>query len=266
LEQEADRHVVPRASVLFGARGAPRSAPFFRLPCRFAKKIAIDLAHARLHGDGPRDSVRTVTRSSQATGKPMTIRSWLPVAFAVVGALVVGSWAGSAHAQAAKEDLTTLEKSLTEQHDALSTSDCATACRALASIRRAADKICALDPGDRCVSGRAKADDATRRVRDACPECAIATAPSEPRREDRAMTKGGASQKATKASEDPGASPVSTPTAQSAPPSESKRGGCAGCTTTRGGPGDLAGGALAVLALALVVSRRRSRAQRASRT
>jgi hypothetical protein len=215
----------------------------------------MEMAHARLHGDGPRDSVRAVTRSSR-----------LPVALAVAGALVVGTWSGSAHAQAAKEDLTTLEKSLDEQHDALSTSDCATACRALASIRRAADKICALDPGDRCVSGRAKADDATRRVREACPECAIATAPSEPRREDRAMTKGGTSQKATKASEDPGASPVSTPTAQSAPPSESKRGGCAGCTTTRGGPGDLAGGALAVLALALVVSRRRSRAQRASRT
>lgn len=222
----------------------------------------MELARARLHGEGPRDSVRAVTRPSQ----PSAPRSRLPVALAVAGALALGSWAGSARAQAAKEDVTTLEKSLAEQHDALSTSDCATACRALASIRRAADKICALDPGDRCIKGRAKADDATRRVREACPECAIATAPSEPRREDRAMTKGGASQKATKASEDPGASPVSTPTAQSAPPSESKRGGCAGCTTTRGGPGDLAGGALAVAALALVVRRRRSRAQRAPRT
>lgn len=197
----------------------------------------------------------------------VTRSSRLPVALAVAGALVVGSWSGSARAQAAKEDLTTLEKSLTEQHDALSTSDCATACRALASIRRAADKICALDPGDRCAAGRAKADDATRRVREACPECAIATAPSEPRREDRAMTKGGTSRKATEASEGTGASsPASTPTAQAAPPSESKRGGCAGCTTTRGAPGDLAGGALAVAALALVVRRRRSRARHASRT
>ena len=180
----------------------------------------------------------------------------LAVAIAVAGGLALGSFAGSARAQAAKEDLTTLERSLTEQHDALSTSDCATACRALASIRRAADKICALDPGDRCTAGRAKADDATRRVREACPECAIASAPSEPtRREERAMTKGGSS----KASEDPGArtAPDAAPVVQAAPPSESKRGGCAGCTTTRGGPGDLAGGVLALAALALVVVRRR---------
>jgi hypothetical protein len=174
------------------------------------------------------------------------------IAIAVVAAL---GFEGSARAQSAKEDLTTLEKSLTEQHDALSTSDCATACRALASIRRAADKICALEPGDRCTAGRAKADDATRRVREACPECAIASAPPEaPRREDRAMTKGGGSPKASEAT-GPGAE--AAPVAQSAPPSESKRGGCAGCTTTRGGPGDLAGGVLAVAALALVVARRR---------
>ena len=209
-----------------------------------------------------------MTRLPQPTSQPTAARSRLPAAIAVAGALALGSWAGSARAQAAaqvpKEDVTTLEKSLAEQHDALSTSDCATACRALASIRRAADKICALDPGERCSAGRAKADDATRRVREACPECAIATAPpSEPRREDRAMTKKGA---APKASEDPGASaasPGSMPTvAQAAPASESKRGGCAGCTTTRGGRGDdLAGGALAVAALALVMSRRRARAK-----
>jgi hypothetical protein len=233
----------------------------------------MDLAHARLHGDGLRDSVRAVTRSSKPASTSIAARSRLPVALAVAGALAVGSWAGTARAQAAtqaaKEDVTTLERSLAEQHDALSTSDCATACRALASIRRAADKICALDPGDRCLAGRAKADDATRRVREACPECAIATAPpSEPRREDRAMTKGGTTQKAPKASEDAAASaasPGSISTVQSAPPSESKRGGCAGCTTTPAGSGDLAGGALAIAALALVASRRRSRAKRASR-
>jgi len=183
---------------------------------------------------------------------------------AVLAALAIVAAPRSARAQgarpgasgAAPDDLTTLEKSLTEQHDALSTTDCATACRALASIRRAADKICALDPGDRCAAGRAKADDAARRVRDACPECAIAAVPAEPkpRPEDRAMTKGGTKPAQVAPSPtDEGSVP------QSAPPAESKRGGCAGCTTaTRSAaPRDLASGALAALALAFVLRRRR---------
>jgi MYXO-CTERM domain-containing protein len=147
-----------------------------------------------------------------------------------------------------KDDVTALEKKLTEEHAALSTADCATACRALASIRRAADKICALEPGERCEAGRAKAKDATRRVREACPECAIASGPPKPapptEREERAMTKGGA------------ASADAVPA--SAPPSESKRGGCAGCTTAPTSPGDLTTAALAFTALALVLRRRRS--------
>jgi hypothetical protein len=201
-----------------------------------------------------------LSRSRSGSRSPAG-RAAAAVALAV--GLAVGSEAGAARAQrepgspggaASKDDLTTLERSLAEQHDALSTSDCANACRALASIRRAADKICALDPGDRCAAGRAKADDATRRVREACPECAIATAAPEPKpREERAMTKG-----ASKAAEVPQRGSDAVPTAQAAgPPSESKRGGCAGCATTRAAPGDLAGGVLAAVALALVLRRRR---------
>ena len=183
----------------------------------------------------------------------------------VAGALAIATGAATARAAPStsgdvmtqREQLIALERSLDEQHDALSTSDCATACRALASILRAADKICALDPGDRCAAGRAKADDATRRVREACPECAIAsTAPEpKPRPEDRAMTKGG-----TKAAQPPEASSEQGVTVQaSAPPSESKRGGCAGCTTTSAAPVDVGGGILAGLALALGLARRRRR-------
>jgi MYXO-CTERM domain-containing protein len=171
----------------------------------------------------------------------------LVIASAVTIVLASAGTSSHARAQGAKDDVTTLEKNLAQEHDALSTSDCATACRALASIRRAADKICALDPGERCARGRAKADDATRRVREACPECAIAVAPPQPappKTEDRAMTKGGA------------ATDVEVVTA-SAPPSESKRGGCAGCTTSSSTPNDLAFGALAFGALALVMRRRK---------
>ena len=202
----------------------------------------------------------------RAKRRPRSSR--LVVAIAVAGALAATSFSAVASAQvtsapAAKEDLTTLEKSLSEQHDALSTSDCATACRALASIRRAADKICALDPGDRCAAGRAKAEDATRRVRDACPECAIASARPEPApgKEERAMTKGGTG---SKAAESPPAPSPDMATVQAGPPSESKRGGCAGCTTTSAAPGDLAGGVLAGLALAFAVARRRRRVRPSS--
>ena len=41
------------------------------------------------------------------------------------------------------------------------------------------------------------------------------------------------------------------------PPSESKRGGCAGCTTTKATHGDVAGLALVVMALAGMLRRRR---------
>lgn len=146
-----------------------------------------------------------------------------------------------------KEDATTLERNLASETATLSTADCTTACRALASIRRAADKLCELEPGERCAAGRAKADEATRRVREACPECAIATAPAKPRpvQEERAMTKAGSAD--------------AVATAASAPPSESKRGGCAGCATTPVGPGDLTTAALAVCALAFTLRRGRRR-------
>jgi MYXO-CTERM domain-containing protein len=156
---------------------------------------------------------------------------------------------GPTGATGGKDELSNLERNLASESAALSTADCTTACRALASIRRAADKICALEPGDRCAAGRAKADEATKRVRDACPECAIATAPPKPapEREERAMTKGGAQPTADSAS----------PVTAASPPSESKRGGCAGCATTPTSPGDLTTAALAISALAFTLRRRR---------
>lgn len=165
----------------------------------------------------------------------------------------------AAHAQpSSKDEITTLEKELASQATALSTADCTSACRALASIRRAADKICALDSGDRCAAARAKADEATKRVRAACPDCALASAPggalpspppapaTEPKPADVPAKGGGA-----KKGDDVEA------TTASAPPSESKRGGCAGCATTKATHGDLAGVALVVAALVRMLRRRR---------
>lgn len=132
-------------------------------------------------------------------------------------------------------DVRALERQLADEHAALSTTDCHAACRALASIRRAAEKICALEPGPRCEGARAKADEATRRVREACPDCVVAAAPApEPAPE------------AVKADHE-----AVTRTA----PAES-RGGCRSCATT-GGETDRSDLAIVAVAIAACLKRKK---------
>jgi len=143
--------------------------------------------------------------------------------------------------------LAEMSRSLDEEIAQLSTSDCELACQALASIRRAAEGICALDQGVRCASARERAAAATRRVREACPGCAAARATEPGRREDAYAGNDVAVAKAT-----------------SEVPPESRRGGCAGCTASgsdRGGGGGAAALAAASLALALAARGRRRRAR-----
>ena len=141
--------------------------------------------------------------------------------------------ARSAHA----DEVSDLEKSLNEQHDALTTTDCTTACQALASIRRAADRICALESGPRCVAAQAKVFEDTRKVRDACPQCAAATTTPLPE---------------SKPKSEPGPAPTMV-SAQSEP----GRGGCASCETGGVAPSDLGVVALGALALVRLLRRRR---------
>ncbi|MEM1028936.1 MAG: hypothetical protein AAGN82_01230 [Myxococcota bacterium] len=62
-----------------------------------------------------------------------------------------------------------------------STADCATACRALASLRRSAESLCALDPGPPCDSARERLERARDRVAARCPNCEVAAStPREP--------------------------------------------------------------------------------------
>ncbi len=49
---------------------------------------------------------------------------------------------------------------------------CETACEALASMKRAAERICALDP-DRCSDARARVERATERVLSQCHDCEL---------------------------------------------------------------------------------------------
>jgi MYXO-CTERM domain-containing protein len=127
--------------------------------------------------------------------------------------------------------------------------DCATACKALDSMRRAADRLCQLDPGDRCAKARQKVSDATARVNASCPSCAQPTSNA---------VAGGAGQ--------PPAAPPAP--AEASGPSESKEavaqesaprkgGGCAGCTSAPGGDGLAV--VLGVGGLVLLGARRRRR-------
>jgi hypothetical protein len=48
---------------------------------------------------------------------------------------------------------------------------CETACDALAAMRKAADRVCDIAPGERCDAARARVASAEKRVLEACPEC-----------------------------------------------------------------------------------------------
>jgi hypothetical protein len=50
-------------------------------------------------------------------------------------------------------------------------SDCATACRALESMERAAEHLCALDSGSECGRARERLEAARQRVRASCGGC-----------------------------------------------------------------------------------------------
>jgi hypothetical protein len=81
---------------------------------------------------------------------------------------------------------------LSEEERALAAGDCETMCKALHSMARAAQRICALAEGgndadrQRCVDAKARVEEATKRVLAACPACnpsppyAPATVPPPP--------------------------------------------------------------------------------------
>jgi MYXO-CTERM domain-containing protein len=159
---------------------------------------------------------------------------------------VVWGWSGSSAAQvsstadAGAGEVTSLQKQLARDYEALSTGDCTVACQALASMQRVVDRICALDPGPPCTEARARLADAENRVRSACPECAV--------------TAVGAETTSRATGEDRAPAP--------APPAESPRsGGCAGCAVS---DEDRTSGAALAVACALAAWVRRRRRARGS--
>lgn len=137
-----------------------------------------------------------------------------------------------------------IETSLARLGDGLATHACDEACRALGSMKRAADRICQLEVGERCEQARARCEEATRRVREACPECALA---SKEAPKDQVV-----------AQREPQAGAAKTESVQTEPTR-----GCASCSTSSGGlleSGTLGG--LTALALGALRRRRRGTARR----
>lgn len=149
----------------------------------------------------------------------------------------------SADAFGAEDSVESLQKQLQDEVTALSTQDCVMACKALGSIRRAADRICALEQGPRCIDARSKADDAQRRVQAACPDCHIAAAKPKPEDEERRAAEPAAG--------------ADKPMTKSAPPAERGGRGCGSCSTA----GSTSSGDLSVLVLAALAVARRLRAR-----
>lgn len=193
-------------------------------------------------------------------GEPVSPRRSMRTALTVMALAIVGATSFvSARGQAATE-LEAAEHELDEQAQRLATfsrssakSECDEACRALASMRRAAEKICALSPGDRCEAAKAKADGAAARVREACPSCAIA-APSTAK----------PAPEPSKSKEDESGTKDLRATAQAAPapPSEPRRGGCASCATTGSGTGSDLGVTILAFGLTSRLLRKRARQRR----
>ncbi|MEO7096183.1 MAG: hypothetical protein ABI175_23185 [Polyangiales bacterium] len=149
----------------------------------------------------------------------MSLARPLLLAVTALGALV--STRASAQASAGDPAIaTTMNEAwgeLVEEERALAGGDCVTMCKALQSMARAAQRICALAEGgaeadrQRCVDARAKVEEATKRVLAACPACnpsppyAPATVPPPPGTVPPSPTEDMSEDKATVAKESVGA-------------------------------------------------------------
>lgn len=175
------------------------------------------------------------------------------VALVATTAFPTLAFAADAGAPKSDHEAATLSANIQEQLELLSR-DCTTACRALQSIQRAADRICELEPGDRCKDARSKADDAARKVHASCPDCVIAQAP--PRKDlDKQQDErvhAGESKKGSATSADAAPVPASAPQSESV-----KSGGCRSCNESGTSPSDFAPALLAIFAVLGLRKRRR---------
>ncbi|MEQ9318718.1 MAG: MYXO-CTERM sorting domain-containing protein [Polyangiaceae bacterium] len=194
----------------------------------------------------------------------------MPRLHAVAVALTVLSLSGSAAAQPAEgaaaidELVVELGVKGAQLAHGLQAGNCVAACEALASMQRAAERICELEPGPRCDAAKRNVEEARQRVSEACPECyearregneaqANQPPPKKPDDDDGTRDSLEELEQEDRPVQLGGSAPAS------APPEEDSRGGCAACAV--GDEPDGGGSALGWLALgaAVAVLRRRRR-------
>lgn len=155
--------------------------------------------------------------------------------------------------QRAGGDIEALEREIDRDETELATKSCVDACRALTSMKNAAERLCAIDPGPKCKDARDRVTRATDRVRSACPECAAATLTTKPE-----------AQPTTPA---PPPAPPRADVVASSMPAESapRKGGCAGCAV-ESSSAPLEPFALALFVAAAIALRARGRRSGHSRS
>lgn len=183
------------------------------------------------------------------------MRARLFVATAFFLALGSSRWAA---AQTPPDPVAALEKEIETSAAMLASASCPTACAALGSMRRAADRLCAIDPGPRCDSARARVKDASRKVEASCPECAATHGEEKPAPENLDKQKEKADTDRGPASPPPPAPPPAAESMALAP----GRGGCAGCVIGGEEQPATPRGIAAAVALALVLARARRKSRR----
>lgn len=186
--------------------------------------------------------------------RPWLMLAVLLAALSVTRAAAAQTEAPPPAASSEEELVDSLEEELDAAAESLDTSRCAVACKALESMRAAADGICRLEPGPRCDRARAKVEASRKKVLVACPDCEAAT-------DDRS----GVKPENRPAPPPPSIPPTphrggdgDTPAGPSpAPPAEPADGACAPCAVGAADHGSQAGILVLGLVLALAARRRR---------
>jgi MYXO-CTERM domain-containing protein len=174
---------------------------------------------------------------------------WLWVALAFFSAAMFGISEASAQQPAdVAVDIDTLDRAIDDALAQLATSDCGVICSALASMNRAAERICQLAPGPRCDAARAKVAAAQERTRQTCPDCSLYGG-----REQKNEVEHEADDLA-----DAEAAPPAPAAAAGPPAEDASSGGCAACTLG-GRQNERGAGLLFLLGIGLAAGRRRRR-------
>src|SRR5207248_3954178 len=194
----ARRHEVPRrrrdARALFRALDQPRDA-LRRRRAHGARVVLFFVAASLLHAQEARPMARAdlalrlghgrrhllFPEDRAVTGLPRAVRAFGLAAFVAFARAASAQGTGAQGTDAQPATLDEAQHAFDEAQTAFAASgtDCVIMCRALQSMARAAERICALTPPvdeaakHRCDDARARVEEAKKKVLAACPGCTM---------------------------------------------------------------------------------------------